>query len=54
MDHEVRDLIRQRNVANPLWGAPRIHGELLELGIEISHGTVAKYMTRKRGTPPTT
>jgi transposase InsO family protein len=37
--------------ANPLWGAPRIHGELLKLGIEISQATVAKYMLR-RGKPP--
>jgi putative transposase len=36
LDREVRDLIRQMNTANPLWGAPRIHGELLKLGIEIS------------------
>ena len=38
---EVRDLIRQMNSANPLWGAPRIHGELLKLGIEVSQATVA-------------
>jgi hypothetical protein len=37
------------NAANPLWGAPRIHGELLKLGIEISQATVAKYMVRRRG-----
>ena len=37
--------------ANPLWGAPRIHGELLKLGIEVSQATVAKYMLRRRGTP---
>jgi hypothetical protein len=41
---EVRELIRQMNRANPLWGAPRIHGELLKLGIGISQATVAKYM----------
>ena len=40
--------------ANPLWGAPRIHGELLKLGIEISQATVAKYMMRRRGTPSPT
>src|SRR5258708_5552224 len=44
------DLIRQMSAANPLWGAPRIHGELLKLGIEISQATVAKYMGRRRGT----
>ena len=35
-DREIRDLIRQMSSANPLWGAPRIHGELLKLGIEVS------------------
>jgi hypothetical protein len=48
MDREIRDLIRQMSSANPLWGAPRIHGELLKLGIEVSQGTVAKYMERRR------
>jgi hypothetical protein len=38
-------------IANPLWGAPRIHGELLKLGIEIGQTSVAKYMTRRRGPP---
>jgi hypothetical protein len=42
------------NAANPLWGAPRIHGELLKLGIEISQATVAKYMVRRRGRPSPT
>src|SRR5882724_3355772 len=51
LDREVRNLIRQMNAANPLWGAPRIHGELLKLGIEISQATVAKYIVRRRGTP---
>jgi len=54
VEREVRDLIRQMNAANPLWGAPRIHGELLKLGIEISQATVAKYMVRRRGTPSPT
>src|SRR6195256_1909137 len=40
----TRDLIRQMCRANPLWGAPRIHGELLKLGIEISQATVGRYM----------
>jgi putative transposase len=40
--------------ANPLWGAPRIHGELLKLGIEISQATVAKYMVQRRGMPSPT
>jgi transposase InsO family protein len=51
IDREIRDLIRQMSTANPLWGAPRIHGELLKLGIEVSQATVAKYMVRRRGTP---
>jgi transposase InsO family protein len=51
-DRELRDLNRQTSRANPLWGAPRIHGELLKLGIEVSQATVAKYMVRRRGTPP--
>jgi len=54
VDREVRDLIRQMSSANPLWGAPRIHGELLKLGIEISQATVARYMVRRRGTPSPT
>jgi len=43
---EVRDLIRRMSRANPLWGAPRIHGELLKLGIDLAQTTVAKYMAR--------
>ena len=53
-DPEVRDLIRQMSRANPLWGAPSIHGELLKLGIEISQATVAKYMVRRVGRPSPT
>src|SRR4029077_5956643 len=45
---EVRNLIRRMNTENPLWGAPRIHGELLKLGIEVAQSTVAKYMTKRR------
>jgi putative transposase len=48
---EIRDLIRMLSRNNPLWGAPRIHGELLKLGIEITEPTVAKYMLR-RSKPP--
>jgi len=54
MDREIRDLIRQMSSANSLWGAPRIHGELLKLGIEVSQATVAKYMVRRRGAPSPT
>ena len=42
------------SLANPLWGSPRIHGELLKLGIEISQTTVAKYMPRRRRPPSQT
>ena len=48
---EIRLLIREMSVANPLWGAPRIHGELLKLGIDLGQTTVAKYMVRKRRPP---
>src|SRR5215813_4733605 len=48
---EVRDLIRQMSRANPLWGAPRIHGELLKLGGTVSQATVSKYMLRSRRPP---
>jgi len=41
------DLIRQMSRANPLWGAPRIHGELLKLGISVAQRTVGKYMVRQ-------
>jgi len=44
MSAEIRDLIRRVSLANPLWGAPRIHGELLKLGIEVSQATVGKYL----------
>src|SRR6266404_9999942 len=49
IDREIRDLIRGMSKENPLWGAPRIHGELLMLGIEVAQSTVARYMTRKQG-----
>ena len=48
---EIRDLIRKMSRDNPLWGAPRIHGELLKLGIDIAQSTVAKYMVRCRRPP---
>lgn len=51
---EVRNLIRQMSLANPRWGAPRIHGELLKIGIELSQATVAKYMVRHRKPPSQT
>lgn len=48
---DIRRLIREMSIANPLWGAPRIHGELLKLGIDIGQTTVAKYMARRRQPP---
>ena len=45
---DVRALIRKMSTVNPLWGAPRIHGELQKLGISVSQSTVAKYMRRQR------
>ena len=51
MAAEVRDLVREMSIANPLWGAPRIHGELLKLGINVGQTTVAKYMARRRRPP---
>ena len=48
---EIRKLIREMSIANSLWGAPRIHGELLKLGIEIGQTSVAKYMVRRIGPP---
>ena len=52
MSPEMRRLIRDMSLANPLWGAPRIHGELLMLGIDIGQTSVAKHMARRRR-PPT-
>jgi transposase InsO family protein len=46
---ELRALIRQMSLQNPLWGAPRLHGELVKVGYEIAQSTVAKYMARGRG-----
>jgi hypothetical protein len=48
---DVRDLIRQMSQTNPLWGAPRIHGELLKIGVTVSQATVSKYMVRHRKPP---
>ena len=51
IDTELRRLIRRMSVENPLWGAPRIHGELLKLGFEVAQSSVAKYMVKRRGPP---
>jgi putative transposase len=51
---EIRDLIRQMSRDNPLWGAPRVHGELLKLGIEVSQATVGRYLPRRSKAPSPT
>ncbi len=51
VDRDVRDLIHRLGIENPLWGASRIHGELLMLGFEIAQSTVSKYMLRTREPP---
>ena len=51
---EIRALIRQMSGANPLWGAPRIHGELLKLGIEVSQATVGRHLPRRPKSPSPT
>jgi transposase InsO family protein len=54
LDPAIRTLLCRMSRANPLWGAPRIHGELLKLGIDISQTTVAKYMLHRRRPPSQT
>ena len=51
LSRKIRDLIRRMSRENPLWGAPRIHGELLKLGFEVSQAAASKYLTR-RPKPP--
>src|ERR1700752_1282523 len=51
IDMELRVLIRRMSLENPLWGAPRIHGELLKLGFEVAQSSVAKYLVKRRGPP---
>jgi transposase InsO family protein len=48
---DLRALIRQMSLENPLWGAPRIHGELLKLGFEVAQSTVAKHMAKRCRSP---
>jgi hypothetical protein len=48
---DLRVLIRRMSIENPLWGAPRIHGELLKLGFEVAQSSVAKYMIKRIGPP---
>jgi hypothetical protein len=51
IETDLRALIRQMSMENPLWGAPRIHGELLKLGFEVAQSSVAKYMAKRRWPP---
>jgi hypothetical protein len=51
IETELHVLIRRMSIENPLWGAPRIHGELLKLGFEVAQSSVAKYMVKRRGPP---
>jgi transposase InsO family protein len=51
IDRELRDLIRRMCRENPLWGAPRIHGELLMLGFDVAQSTISRYMMRRRKPP---
>ena len=51
VETELRALIRRMSIENPLWDAPRIHGELLKLGFEVAQSSVAKYMVKLRGPP---
>ena len=48
---ELRQLVREMSLANPLWGAPRVHGELLKLGFEVAQSTVAKYIVPRGDRP---
>jgi hypothetical protein len=51
IEMELRALIRRMSTENQLWGAPRIHGELLKLGFSVAQSSVAKYMVKRRGPP---
>src|SRR5450631_987021 len=51
IEADLRALIRRMSVENPLWGAPRIHGALLKLGVEVAQSSVAKYMVKQRRPP---
>jgi transposase InsO family protein len=51
IETDLRALIRRMSTENPLWGAPRIHGELFKLGFDVAQSSVAKYMVKRRGPP---
>lgn len=52
--HEIRDLVRRIAMENPLWGAPRIHGEILKLGLDVAQAIVSRYMPRGMRPPSQT
>ena len=54
VNHELRRLIREMAEANPLWGAPRVHGEIATLGLAVSERTVSRLMPRRRRPPSQT
>jgi len=54
IDRGLRDLIQRMSRENPLWGASRIHGELLMLGFEVAQSTVSKYIERRTRPPSQT
>ncbi|MFZ3241224.1 MAG: hypothetical protein WA196_12530, partial [Pseudolabrys sp.] len=49
IEMDLCSLIRRMSIENPLWGAPRIHGELLKLGFDVAQSSVARYMVKRRG-----
>ena len=51
VETEIRSLIRRISAENPLWGAPRVHGELLKLGYDVAEATVAKYLVKRTPSP---
>ena len=51
IETDLRALIRRMSIENPLWGAPRIPGELIKLGFDVAQSSVAKYMVKRRGPP---
>jgi hypothetical protein len=51
IEMELRVLIRRMSTENQLWGAPRLHGELLKLAFSVAQSTVAEYMVKRRGPP---
>jgi putative transposase len=54
VDDEIRALVREMAITNPLWGAPRIHGELCKLGLDVSERTVSRLLSRRRRPPSQT